>query len=65
MLRRRLAKLEARRAGKASGDVSFCAPLELVVAIEEARKLDTFPQSLSDAHLYAVVSGVFDGRGVR
>lgn len=63
MLRHRLAKLEARRTGKASGGVRFLATLELIAAIEKARSLDTFPQSLSDAHLHALVSGVCKGEG--
>lgn len=63
MLKHRLEKLEARRSGKASVGVRFFAPSCVIAAIEEARKCGTFPQSLCDDHLEAIVYGVCKGKG--
>jgi hypothetical protein len=63
MLATRLAKLEDKRLRKVSAPRSIAALPCLIAAIEEAKNCGTFPQSLCDDHLEAIVSGVSEARG--
>ena len=55
-LRKRLDRLETDRPAQPSGNLELDLPREIAVRVEAALVADTFPQSLCDADLHAILA---------
>jgi hypothetical protein len=55
-LRKRIDRLETARPAQPAGTLELDLPRELVVRVEAALVADTFPRSLCDADLQAILA---------
>jgi hypothetical protein len=56
ILRKRLDRLETNRPAQPAGTLELDLPREIAVRVEAALASDTFPRSLCDADLHAILA---------